>query len=74
VENESSQNPSLLVTLNLQNFNTSSWTVIDGSEGVWLGLGYNATNEEQSPDFTLCYYNYTNSSSDQFTCKDAQFN
>ena len=62
------------MNLSLSNVNTSQWTLTDGSEGLWLGLGYNSTAADTSSDFTLCYYNYTNSTADHFTCKGALFN
>jgi hypothetical protein len=72
VLNETSQNPALKVIMNISNVDISSWNTTDGSQGLWAGIGYN-TEKISGSDFSLCYYNFTNSTNDRFNCTDGSF-
>ena len=60
-------NASLIV----KDYNISTWSNTTNT-GLWLGLGYGSSQLEGT-DFTVCEYNYTNSTSDSFVCMDGMY-
>ena len=63
----------MMVTLNLTNYNVSSWTSTTANNGLWIAIAYNTTNMYNT-NYTGCRYVFTNKTTDNFTCSDMQFN
>jgi hypothetical protein len=62
----------LNISLEINNIDTRAWNMTDGSQGLYLAF---LENHREFPNatFVMCLYNYTNSSSDNFTCKHGVF-
>ena len=61
--------PWVTINLNLNDYDISPWLTADGTFGLWLGIGY-GTSIMMSADMTMCFYNFTNTTNDQFICRD----
>ncbi len=48
------------------------WNTTDGSQGLYLGLAYDAVNLNNA-DMFICSYHYTGSPDDKFDCKFGYF-
>ncbi|CDW87330.1 UNKNOWN [Stylonychia lemnae] len=60
----------LIVQLRILNFDVSTWTLTDGSQGIFMAFGYGSQNFNDT-DITMCIYQYRNLNSDQFVCSDS---
>jgi hypothetical protein len=60
----------LTVELFVTNWNRTSWALTNGSQGLWVGLGYG--NTVMNADVTFCSYTFYNLTTDTFVCKDGQ--
>ncbi len=58
VDRSNPDNPKLTINVNLINYDISPWVAVDGSYGLWLGIGY-GTSVMVGADLTMCFYNYT---------------
>lgn len=70
-ENVTSLQDYFNATLMLQDLNISAWNTTNGTQGLWLGLGY--APERSNADATVCSYNFTNSTEDRFQCFDVKW-
>lgn len=68
---QNGDNPTFNVTLSLQGVNIADWNTTDGSQGLWVGLGY-ATTGMANADFTMCIYNYYGPENSRFNCGDGK--
>ena len=60
----------LRVKLSLINWNISSWTLTDGSQGVWLSIGLGGTSMT-NVQVIMCEFKFTGlTSDDKFKCYD----
>ena len=66
-----SSDPIFNVTLSLQNVDISGWNTTDGSQGLWLGLGY-STFTMANADFSMCFYYYNGPENSTFDCGDGK--
>jgi len=63
----------ITVTLSLSGYDATWITATDGSQGVWLGIGWNS-KLMPGTNVVVCYYNYTNTIADHFVCLDGKNN
>ena len=69
VDYTNTANPSLVLQLKIENLDVSTWTATNGSQGLWVSLGWN-TDEMDNADAAICLYYYRNAASDTFICSD----
>ncbi len=67
---DSDGNAALDITLSLYYYDATWITTTDGSEGVWMAVGFNS-NSMSGANVVYCYITYTGSASDDFSCVDA---
>ena len=63
----------MFVTLNLINYNVTSWTSATANNGLWVSVAYNTTTMYNT-NYTSCRYIFTNKTTDAFACSDVTFN
>lgn len=69
-ETDSNGVAALDITLTISGYDATAITTTDGSEGMWMAVGFNRLFMPGT-NCVVCYIPYTGSGTDKFTCEDA---
>eukprot|EP00347_Sterkiella_histriomuscorum_P003701 403363275 len=64
------KNITMIMSMRIQNFDASQWTLTNGSNGFYMALGLGNQNFNDT-DMILCTYQFYNKSTDNLKCVDA---
>ena len=72
VNNTNSSDLWLWINLRVNKYDSTWWTLTDGSQGFFISISLNSETFNYSDGY-LCQYFFTNKSSDTLACKDVYF-